>query len=407
MTSQKSNLKLLLQTPVIVAALGYFVDIYDLLLFGIVRKPSLLALGVPTDQVLNQGLYLLNVQMLGLVLGGMLWGILGDKKGRISVLFGSILMYSLANIANAFVTSVDQYALCRIVAGIGLAGELGAGITLVAEILPKQIRGYGTSLVAALGLLGAVLANIVAENFDWQTAYIIGGVLGLLLLLMRFKMFESGMFKNAVNDGINRGDFLSLFKDKARFFKYFRNILIGIPMWFVIGFLVTFSPEFGAAMGIEGVKAGKAIMYCYIGLSMGDMSSGLISQWLKSRKKVIFIFMILTICSMALYLLGVASSLGELYTLCFCLGFSIGYWALFVTVAAEQFGTNLRATVATTVPNFVRGTTIIDAYLFYPAKEHFGILHGSMLVGGLLFIIALTALWFMEETFHKDLDFME
>jgi MFS family permease len=407
MQSQKPSLKLLFQTPVIVAALGYFVDIYDLLLFGIVRKPSLESLGVQPDQILSQGLYLLNIQMAGLVIGGLLWGILGDKKGRISVLFGSILLYSLANIANAFVTSVDQYALCRIIAGIGLAGELGAGITLVAEILPKEIRGFGTSLVAGLGLLGAVLANIVAENFDWHTAYIIGGVLGLLLLLMRFKMFESGMFKNAVDDGISRGDFLSLFKDKIRFTKYLRCILIGVPIWFVIGFLVTFSPEYGAAMGIDGVKAGKAIMFAYIGLSSGDIISGILSQWLKSRRKVIFVFMLLSISSMAYYLLGGLNSLTQLYSVCFLLGFSIGYWALFVTVAAEQFGTNLRATVATTVPNFVRGTTILDAYLFNPAKTQFGILTGSMYVGLLLFGIALVALWFMEDTFHKDLDYLE
>ena len=407
MQSSKPSLKLLFQTPVIVAALGYFVDIYDLLLFGIVRKPSLIDLGVLPDQILPQGLYLLNIQMAGLVIGGLLWGILGDKKGRISVLFGSILLYSLANIANAFVTTVDQYAICRIIAGIGLAGELGAGITLVAEILPKEIRGYGTSMVAGLGLLGAVLANIVAENFDWHTAYIIGGVLGLLLLLMRFKMFESGMFKNAVDDGVSRGDFLSLFKDGTRFGKYIRCILIGVPIWFVIGFLVTFSPEFGAAMGIDGVKAGKAIMFAYIGLSSGDMASGILSQWLKSRKKVVLVFMLLSISSMAYYLLGGLQSLVQLYTVCFCLGFSIGYWALFVTIAAEQFGTNLRATVATTVPNFVRGTTILDAYLFNPAKAQFGILTGSMYVGIFLFGIALIALWFMEDTFHKDLDYLE
>ena len=406
--TQPSKFRQLLQIPVIVAALGYFVDIYDLLLFSIVRIPSLRYLGVPEEKLLDEGLYLINMQMAGMLVGGILWGVLGDKKGRLSVLFGSILLYSLANIANGLVTSVGQYAVWRFIAGVGLAGELGAGITLVAEILPKEIRGYGTSLVASVGVLGAVLAYFVADWFDWQIAYFIGGGLGLALLLMRVSVFESGIFKNVKEQAVTRGNFFQLFSSRRQFFKYLRCILIGLPIWFVIGFLVSLSPEFGQALGIATpIIAGKAIMCAYIGLSLGDMASGLLSQLIKSRKKVVLIFITLTSLFIALYLFMPFASANVMYLLCGGLGFSIGYWALFVTIAAEQFGTNLRATVATTVPNFVRGSINIITPLFLYFKTQYGIIGSATLVGIITVSIALLALWKLNETFGKDLNFVE
>jgi len=403
-----SKLRQLLQIPVIVAALGYFVDIYDLLLFSIVRVPSLKYLGVPEARLLDDGLFLINMQMAGMLVGGVLWGILGDKKGRLSVLFGSILLYSLANIANGLVTSVGQYAVFRFIAGVGLAGELGAGITLVAEILPKEIRGYGTSLVASVGVLGAVLAYFVADIFDWQVAYFIGGGLGILLLLMRVSVFESGIFKEVKEKPVARGNFMQLFSSAPQFFKYLRCILIGLPIWFVIGFLVSLSPEFGQALGIATpIVAGKAIMCAYIGLSIGDLSSGLFSQLMRSRKKVVLTFILLTSLLICIYLFVPITSAAWLYWVCAGLGFSIGYWALFVTIAAEQFGTNLRATVATTVPNFVRGSVNIITLLFLYFKTQFGIISSAALVGGITVTLALLALWKLEETFGKDLNFLE
>lgn len=406
--SHPSRLRLLLQVPVIVAALGYFVDIYDLLLFSIVRVPSLKFLGVAEQDLLQEGVFLINMQMGGMLLGGILWGVLGDKKGRLSVLFGSILLYSLANIANGFVTNVDQYALLRFIAGIGLAGELGAGITLVAEILPKEIRGYGTALVASVGVLGAVLAYFVADLFDWQIAYFIGGGLGLLLLLLRVSVFESGIFKELKEKPVTRGNFFSLFTSSRQFFKYLNCILIGLPIWFVIGVLVTFSPEFGVALGVETpIKAGKAIMFAYVGLSLGDLSSGILSQYLASRRRVVLLFLLLTALFVAFFLLlPFRSDLG-LYLVCGGLGFSIGYWALFVTIAAEQFGTNMRATVATTVPNFVRGSVNLITPLFLALSQKLGIIAGAGLVGLLTLVIALLALWKINETFGKDLNFLE
>jgi predicted MFS family arabinose efflux permease len=403
-----NTLKQILRPPVIIAALGYFVDIYDLLLFSIVRVPSLRALGRTGDALLRDGIFLINIQMAGLLTGGILWGILGDKRGRLSVLFGSILLYSLANLANGFVTTVPQYAILRFIAGVGLAGELGAGITLVAEILPRQIRGYGTTLVAAVGLFGAVLAYFVAELTDWQVAYWIGGGLGLCLLLLRYSVAESGMFAEVRDKKVERGNFFILFSRGPLLANYLRCILIGLPIWFVIGILVTFSPEFAASMNLpEAIDAGKAVMCCYIGLSLGDLSSGLLSQALKSRKKVVLVFLLLTATAMAIYLTSTSLSATAFYTRCFFLGFAIGYWALFVTIAAEQFGTNIRATVATTVPNFVRGTVVPLTLAFEWLRISHSMIFSAWVVGGASLLIAALALWKMKETFGKDLHFVE
>jgi len=333
---------------------------------------------------------------------------MGDKIGRLSVLFGSILLYSLANIANGFASTLHQYAVCRIIAGIGLAGELGAGITLVAEILPKEIRGYGTTLVASIGLLGAVLAFFTAKTFDWQIAYWIGGGLGLCLLILRISVAESGIFtKLKENRAVRRGNIGALFK-KPLFKKYVRCILIGLPIWYVIGILITFSPEFYAATGTtNNADAGQAVMWCYIGLALGDLSSGLLSQYLRSRKKVLLIFIILTAVSITIYLSPFEKNLSLFYSICFLLGYSIGYWALFVTIAAEQFGTNIRSTAATTIPNFVRGAIIPLTFLFEIIRSRTNLITSGWIVGAITILIALSALYKLEETFGKDLDFID
>jgi len=395
--------------PVIVAALGYFVDIYDLVLFSIVRVPSLKSFGLFGKELIDYGVYLLNMQMIGMLVGGILWGWLGDKKGRLKIMFASILLYSLANIANGFVSSLSAYAALRFIAGVGLAGELGAGITLVSEVLHTKIRGYGTMLVASIGVSGAILANVVANTYEWHNAFFIGGGLGLLLLIARVKVAESGMFKAMeANTGINRGNMLALFTDRHRFFRYINSIMIGVPIWFVVGVLITFSPEFGVELGIAGpVSAGNAVMYCYLGLVFGDLSSGLLSQLLKSRKKVILLFMLLTVGAVALYFLQGHQTPQFFYLVCSLLGFAGGYWAIFVTVAAEQFGTNLRATVATTVPNLVRGMVVPITMLFQFCRGIFGMESGALLVGGLCIAAAFLSLSALEETFHKDLDYYE
>jgi MFS family permease len=407
---EDKSLKSLFSIPVIVAALGYFVDIYDLLLFSIVRRPSLAGLGVPEDQLFNQGEFLLQVQMTGLLVGGILWGIMGDKKGRLSVLFGSILLYSLSNIANGFVTTVNQYATLRFIAGVGLAGELGAGITLVSEILSARMRGYGTMVVATVGLLGAVVANFVAKKFDWQVAYFIGGGLGLLLLIARVSVFESGIFLELKKkeENITRGDFFMLFNNKKRFVKFMGCVLIGLPIWYVIGVLITFSPEFATQLGVtEKIVAGDAVMYSYIGLTFGGLLSGLISQAIRSRKKVVLVFILITLAVVVHYIYLPFHSTTYFYFACFMLGVGTGYWAIFVTIAAEQFGTNLRSTAATTTPNFIRGTVVPITLSFKYLRGGMGILTGALIVGMITIGIALIALRAIDETYGRDLNFLE
>ncbi len=403
-----NNFRQLLSLPVIVAALGYFVDIYDLLLFSIVRRASLIDLGVPEDQLFSQGEFLLNVQMTGLLVGGVVWGIMGDKRGRLSVLFGSILLYSLANIANGFATSVTQYAILRFIAGIGLAGELGAGVTLVSETLPSHLRGYGTTIIATVGLMGAILANIIASHFAWTTAYFIGGGLGILLLLARVSVFESGVFLKTREKNIERGNFFQLFKNSTRFKKFAGCIFIGLPIWFCIGILITFSPEFARELNVVGtITAGNAVMFSYIGLAVGDMLSGLSSQLVKSRKKIVAIFITLTLLCICYYLFLPSKTTSGFYTACFFLGVGIGYWALFVTIAAEQFGTNLRSTVATAVPNIIRGTVVPLTLSFKLLRGHVGIIPGALIVGVVTIVIAFIALRVIDETYGRDMNFEE
>ena len=405
----------LFSLPVIVAALGYFVDIYDLLLFGIVRVPSLTSLGLNAEQISTEGTRIINWQMGGLLLGGILWGVLGDKRGRLSVLFGSIITYSLANIACGFIPKVTfmdpvtYYALMRFIAGVGLAGELGAGITLVSEVLPTRLRAIGTSLVAGVGLSGAVVAYFTVKLFDWPTAYFIGGGMGIGLLLLRVGVVESGMFKNVSADSsVVKGNFLAFFTTADRFSRYMKCIGLGIPTWFVIGVLATFANEFGAALGItEAIQPGQAIMWCYIGLSTGDLASGFISQALASRKKAVTLLMLLTLAATVVYLfVGLKTALA-MYLTCMVLGFGIGYWAMFVTIGAEQFGTNLRATAATTIPNMVRGLTIPMTLLYQGLKPGFGPLHAAATVGFIAFALGFYSILTISETHGKEMDFIE
>jgi putative MFS transporter len=397
---------------VIVGALGYFVDIYDLILFSIVRVASLKELGLSGDDLTTKGLFLINTQMYGMLLGGILWGVLGDRRGRVVLLFGSILMYSVANLANAFVHSVEAYAIWRFIAGIGLAGELGGSITLVSEVLPKESRGYGTMVVATVGVFGAVVAALIGERFDWRTCYIIGGVLGFALLFLRFGVLESGMFRKlqtAPSDGLARGNFLSLFANARRFRKYLCCILIGLPTWYVVGVLVTFSPEFSRALGVRGdIKAGTAVMLCYLGITLGDFLSGAGSQWVGSRRKVVGAFLLAALVVTVIYFRALGMGAQGFYGIIFCLGVTMGYWAVFVTIGAEQFGTNLRATVATTVPNFARGALPLITLSFGAAREtSLGLLGAGLLVGVVCIAVALLALLGLEETYGRDLDFVE
>jgi len=411
--TKKEKLGFLFSMPVIVAALGYFVDIYDLLLFSIVRLPSLQSMGLDVD---TYGSMILTWEKFGLLLGGILWGVWGDKKGRLSVLFGSILVYSLANIACGLLPHVDfmekqnAYALFRFIAGLGLAGELGAGITLVAESLPKELRAIGTSLVAGFGLLGAVVASLTVElASDWTIAYFIGGGMGLALLVFRIGVMESGIYKHIEkNNAVSKGNFLSFFTNAERFVRYIKCIAIGLPTWFCIGILAVFANQFGEALGIAGeIDPGKAILWAYIGISAGDFASGFISNWLKSRKKAIFYMMLFTIIGVLLMLFGAAKTVNMYYFFCVWIGLGTGYWALFVTMGAEQFGTNIRATAATTIPNMVRGTLVLMIIGFNFFKPSAGVVWSAVIVGAISFGLGIYSTLTIAETHNKDLDYLE
>ena len=396
---------------IIVAALGYFVDIFDLLLFSIVRVQSLKDLGVSGGDVLSSGILLLNTQMAGLLIGGLLWGVLGDRYGRKSVLFGSILLYSLANLANGFVQDLNSYALLRFMAGIGLAGELGAGVTLASELLPRQWRGLGTTFIAFIGILGAAVAVAVAELTDWRTAYIVGGVIGLCLLAMRVGVRESGMYRKISDaaETVSRGDVFLFFKRPELLKRLLLVILVGGPTWGVVGLFITFTPEFAKDFGMTVMPtAGRAVLFCYIGVSIGGAISGLLSQYLQSRRKSVAISFLSLIAFIGVYVtLPYGGSVALYYFSCFLMGMSCGYWAMFVQMGAEQFGTNIRATAATSIPNFVRALTIPITMSFHALIPSIGVTGAGLSVMAVLMVLAFFALWRLKETFHTDLDYVD
>jgi putative MFS transporter len=419
MPSPAFNRKTLLL--VTVAALGYFVDIYDLVLFNVVKRESLEAMGLSGEALKRYDVSLFNIQMLGMLIGGILWGILGDKRGRVQVLFGSIVVYSLANVANAFVTDTTGYAICRIIAGIGLAGELGAGITLVVESMERTQRGWGTMIIVTFGALGGVVARLVGGEGaawstalglglqGWQMAYIVGGALGLLLLVMRAGAFESGLFKTALErTDLAKGSLRLLFANRARSARFFSSVLIGLPVWFVVGVLINQSDTIAAAIGVQGtVHVGDSVMWGYVGLSIGDLLSGVLSQWWRSRRRVVLLYLaVLTICTLV-FTLSSDVSLAWFHVMCCLLGISTGFWALFVTIASEQFGTNLRSTVTNMAPNLVRGATYLITNAFVLLIPGVGASNAALIVGTVCVGLSFLGVLGVKETFHEDMDFME
>ncbi len=402
----------MLNIAVVVAALGYFVDIYDLLLFTIVKRPSMLGVGATPESMLVDSTHVINLQMIGLLLGGIIWGVLGDKKGRLSVLFGSIILYSIANFITGYVQTVDQYAWCRFAAGLGLAGELGAGITLVSELMPKNKRGIGTSLVAGIGLSGAVAAYFTYQfTKDWRLCYQIGGGLGVLLLFLRISVAESGMFKQVRQQNVSRGNFFMFFTNAKRFRKYILAILIGLPTWYVIGILVNQSDKFADKLyGSKTLDSGRSIMFAYAAIALGDIAVGFICQYFKSRKKGLLLYYLLCIGSLFVFFSSFNNSDARMYAICALLGFSTGFWAIFITMGAEQFGTNLRATAATTIPNMVRGALPLINLLFlnlFQKNWHWPLVKSGIVTGTIVMAITLVAFYFTEETYHKDLNYVE
>lgn len=402
----------LLSLPVLVAALGFYVDIFDLLLFGVVRKSSFaeLGTGLSSAEVLSKGELTISIQLIGMVIGGIIWGIIGDKFGRLKVLFGSILLYSIANIANGFVHDINWYIVIRFIAGVGLAGELGAGITLVSEILPKEKRGLAGTIIATCGVLGGISAALLSKVItDWRTLYFIGGGIGLVLLALRVSVNESSMFASLEKSKVQRGNYLQFFTNKDRFFRYGKGMLIGMPVWYCIGILIFFADEFANRMGVKGITPGNAILFQYIGLGFGDVSAGLISQRLKSRKKALYFFYAVFIFFIILFFTQHNSSLAWFYFICAGLGFGSGISVLYIITSAEQFGTNLRASATSSITNFVRGFTPLLLFIFKNTRgtTNENYLRSAWIIGIAVMLISLSALYFTKESYGKDLDFVE
>ena len=400
----------ILSVPVIVGALGFFVDVYDLLLFSIVRKPSLASFHLSPDAILHEGEWIISLQMFGLMIGGFFWGVMGDKKGRLSVLFGSILLYSLATIANGMAQNVFQYSITRFIAGLGLAGELGASITLVCEMLPKEKRGIASSVIASVGVLGAISAFIVFKLFnDWRICYYIGGGMGLLLLFLRMGIFESSMYDELTNTDIPKGNIWMLFNNRSRFFRYIKGVAIGLPVWYIIGILITFSDKFGKELGVtEVIEPGKAIMYQYVALCFGDLSAGIISNLIKSRKKTLFIFFGILAIFMVTYFTMQNGTAERTYWLCAGLGFGSGISVLYITMSAEQFGTNLRATTAISIPNVVRGLLPLIIFMFKGVRDLVGnYITGGWITGVFILLLAIVAAFYTKETYGREMNYLE
>jgi len=397
-----------LNPTVIVSAFGYFVDIFDLVLFSILRVPSLKDLGLTPEEILTKGVWILNSQMAGFMVGGVFFGIVGDKIGRKQALFGSIFLYSIANILNAFVFDPWSYMIIRFFAGMGLAGELGGAITLVNEVLDKENRGWGATIVASFGVSGAIFAGLIAEILPWRFMYILGGILGLVLLFFRFRVYESYMFEKVKRKDVRRGDLLLLFSSKDRVIRFLKVILVGLPIWYSIALTIVLSPEMAKVLGVKGqVSANIAVAINYAGLTVGDFISGSLSQILKSRKKSILIFLFLLIIFLFLYYSSRGVSLQTFYFLCFLIGVGAGYWVVFITTSAEHFGTNLRATVATITPNFIRFSVVPITSAFLALKPQFGMIGSAAIIGSICFAIAFLSWYLLEETYGKDLDFIE
>jgi len=412
-TSNSSKILKFLSSPlfslsVIVSALGFFVDVYDLLLFSIIRKPSLASIGLSDTDILSKGELLISIQMIGMLIGGILFGILGDKKGRLKVLFGSILLYSIANILNGMVFTLDQYMVLRFLAGIGLAGELGAGVTLVSEQLPKDKRGLAAGFIAGFGVLGAVFAYFISKLFDWRLCYFIGGGMGILLLIMRMRVAESQLFYTVKESSVSRGNFFMFFTDKKRFIKFILCILIGLPVWYIIGILVTFSDQFGIHFGVNNIEPGKAVLFLYLAVAVGDYSVGYLCERLKSRKKTLYVFY--GICALFLILFFSQQDMGSswFYFIIAGLGFGAGLNVIYLTTSIEQFGTNLRATATISISNFVRGSLPLLIILFKSLREYTNdYVKGALITGVIVMVIAIASSFFLEETYGKELDFVE
>lgn len=395
-----------LNATVIVTALGYFIDLFDYYVFLVTRQKVLTDFGFSGSQLMETGLYMVNLQFAGLLVGGVIFGVLGDKIGRKQSLLGSILLYSIATLASGMTHNIDVFAALRFIAGIGIAGEVGVGVTMVSETMDKNRRGLGVTAFIGVGLLGVVAAALMSELLHWRTCYIIGGLAGLLLLVTRIWVMEPQMFTD-LNKSVKRGSFRVLFASPDGVRRYVLCILLAVPVFFGVSIIATLSPELSIALGASPpASVSTTMIIAYTMMVIGEIVIGLLSQRLKSRKKVIALFLVLMAITLGVGFHNGALDATGYYILAGVVGFFMGYWVNFIALSAEQFGTNVRSLAANTIPNFTRGTTIAINMAFLALKDD-GVVYAASIVGFTVIVIALLALWKLPETFGKDLDYTE
>lgn len=391
---------------VLVVALGYYVDAYDLLVMSAVRKPSLLSLGVPESETLNIGLSLLNYQLVGLMIGGVMWGVIADKYGRKKALFGSILIYSFANIANGYINSVNMYYWLRIIAGFGLAGELGVGISLITENVAKERRTISTAIVSFFGMLGASTGGWFGSIFEWQNCFLIGGFAGLLLLLLRLKVEESVMFNEIKDKNVSKGNIWMIIKNPKTLLTYFFCTLAGAASILFIGVFIQSTPELGKLFNLN-ITAGIALIWYYLGASVSEIIAGLLSKLLKERKAPIYIFYAISLLAITNFCVNVPNSPYFFYLNCLFLGFGLGWWSQLITLSAELFGINVRATAATSIPTFARAWNIPFSNIFKQNIPNLGIVNSAFGIGVIVVSLAIISITMVKETFENDANFIE
>lgn len=402
---------------ILVASLGYFVDAYDLIIASVVRSSAIVELGlaqVGTPEHTKYAQLFEYVQSAGILLGGIIFGVYSDKKGRKKALYYSIAIYSIANILNGLLSASvpfvgTVYCILRFICGFALAAELSIGIVMISETMKAKHRGYGTMIVVSFGILGAVLAAVLFEfiGIHWQTLYLIGGIAGVLLLIFRFSVKETNPFLDLENQESERGSWVMIFKNRRLLKILFNAILLGFPIYFFISIPIKFATDYGKELGLT-IKGTIPIIVFYIAMSVSDIIANYLCQLFENRKKVLYFY--LGLCTISVFLLHFyPPTTPEQYFYLFSplMGFASGYWALLITFTNEQIGTNIRSTYTTAVPNVVRSLFIPIQLLLTVLQPTFGTSTSVFYIGVLAVILALLGLYSLKETWGKNLKFID
>jgi MFS transporter, putative metabolite:H+ symporter len=381
---------------------GYFIDIFDLVLFSTLRISSFEELKI-TDPTYWTVVFF-NLQMTGILVGGIFWGKMADIKGRSWSFMGTILVFSIANIINGLTSSLTVYGICRFIAGFGLAGEMGSGIALICEKVPDEKRSLYLGFVSSLGCIGAVLSGWLGDIVYWRYLFIGSGFAGILLTLLRKNLLEPDLFRKTATLNIPRGQWKTLFQSPPDLIRFILLIFLGIPMWYIIGILWSFSTEMTSTIGLNIFTSGQAILWGYVGVWMGDMLMPFVSQFLKSRIFTIQICLIMMLLGVIYLFQFQPHSLLSFQLTHIFLGFTIGYWAVYATLCGESFGTNIRALTSTSLPSLIRFSSIPMMIIYQYGRDE-NELNIALGMGLTVLCISMITTYFIKDTFQKDIDF--